>query len=32
MGGNTAYVFRVDPVLKGEEYDITRVIVEVFPV
>src|ERR671912_1507320 len=31
MGGNTAYIFRVDPVLKGEEYDITRVIYEVFP-
>ena len=32
MAGNTAYIFRVDPVLKGEEYDITRVITEVFPV
>ena len=31
MGGNTAYLFRVDPVIKGEEYDITRVIHEVFP-
>ena len=31
MGGNTAYIFRVDPVVKGEEYDITRVIYEVFP-
>jgi hypothetical protein len=31
MGGNTAYVFRVDPVVKGEEYDITRIIHEVFP-
>ena len=31
MGGNTAYVFRVDPVIKDEEYDITRVIYEVFP-
>lgn len=31
MGGNTAYVFSVDPVVKGEEYDITRVINEVFP-
>jgi hypothetical protein len=31
MGGNTAYLFRVDPVVKGEEYDITRVIHEVFP-
>lgn len=31
MGGNTAYIFRVDPVIAGEEYDITRVIYEVFP-
>jgi hypothetical protein len=31
MGGNTAYVFRVDPVIKDEEYDITRIIHEVFP-
>lgn len=31
MGGNTAYIFRVDPVVKDEEYDITRVIYEVFP-
>ena len=31
IGGNAAYVFRVDPVIKGEEYDITRVIHEVFP-
>ena len=31
IGGNTAYIFRVDPVLKGEEYDITRIILEVFP-
>ena len=31
IGGNTAYVFRVDPVIGGEEYDITRVIYEVFP-
>jgi hypothetical protein len=31
MGGNTAYIFSVDPVIKGEEYDITRVIHEVFP-
>ena len=23
---------RIDPVLKGEEYDITRLIAEVFPV
>ena len=32
MGGNTAYIISVDPVVKGEEYDITRVITEVFPV
>ena len=31
MSGNTAYIFRVDPVVKGEEYDITRIIYEVFP-
>ena len=31
MGGNTAYIFYVDPIVKGEEYDITRVINEVFP-
>jgi hypothetical protein len=31
IGGNAAYIFRVDPVLKGEEYDITRIILEVFP-
>ena len=31
MGGNTAYILSVDPVVKGEEYDITRVINEVFP-
>jgi hypothetical protein len=31
MQGNTAYIFRVDPVIKGEEYDITRVSYEVFP-
>ena len=31
MGGNTAYIFSIDPVVKGEEYDITRVINEVFP-
>jgi hypothetical protein len=30
--GNAVYVMRVDPVLKGEEYDITRLISEVFPV
>lgn len=31
MGGNTAYIFLVDPVVKDQEYDITRVIHEVFP-
>jgi hypothetical protein len=31
MGGNTAYVFVADPVVKDQEYDITRVIHEVFP-
>ena len=31
VGGNTAYIFRVDPVVKDEEYDITRIIYEVFP-
>jgi hypothetical protein len=30
--GNTVYVLVVDSVVKGEEYDITRVITEVFPV
>jgi hypothetical protein len=31
MAGNTAYLFIADPVVKGQEYDITRVIHEVFP-
>ena len=31
ISGNTAYIFRIDPVVSGEEYDITRVIYEVFP-
>lgn len=26
------YIFMVDPVIKGEEYDITRIVTEVFPV
>lgn len=30
--GNTVYVIMVDNIQKGEEYDITRVITEVFPV
>ena len=31
MSGNTAYIFTVDPVIKDQEYDITRIIHEVFP-
>jgi hypothetical protein len=31
MGGNVAYIISVDPVIKDEEYDVTRVINEVFP-
>ena len=30
--GSAVYVMRIDPVVKGEEYDITRLIAEVFPV
>lgn len=30
--GNAMYMVLVDPVVKGEEYDITRVVTEVFPV
>ena len=30
--GNAMYIIYVDPVVKGEEYDITRVVTEVFPV
>jgi len=30
--GNAMYIIAVDPVVKGEEYDITRVVTEVFPV
>jgi len=30
--GNAVYVMQIDPVIKGEEYDITRLIAEVFPV
>ena len=29
--GNAVYIIYVDPVVKGEEYDITRVVTEVFP-
>lgn len=31
MSGNAAYFLSVDPVIKGQEYDITRVLTEVFP-
>ena len=30
--GSAMYMVVVDPVIKGEEYDITRVVTEVFPV
>ena len=30
--GNAMYIISVDPVVTGEEYDITRVVTEVFPV
>ena len=30
--GNAVYIMRIDPVVKGEEYDVTRLIAEVFPV
>jgi hypothetical protein len=30
--GNMPYIIVVDPVVKGEEYDITRIVTEVFPV
>ncbi|MEW6320009.1 MAG: hypothetical protein AB1635_02855 [Acidobacteriota bacterium] len=30
--GNAVYIMRIDPIIKGEEYDITRLIAEVFPV
>ena len=29
--GNTMYIIFVEPVVKGEEYDITRIVTEVFP-
>ncbi len=29
--GNAAYIFIIDPVVKGQEYDISRLINEVFP-
>ena len=30
--GSVVYVMRIDPVVKGQEYDISRIIAEVFPV
>lgn len=30
--GNAVYIFMIDPVVKNEEYDLTRLIAEVFPV
>jgi len=30
--GNAVYIMRIDPVIKGQEYDISRLIAEVFPV
>jgi len=30
--GGVPYIIVVDPVIKGEEYDITRIVTEVFPV
>jgi hypothetical protein len=32
MGGSAAYIFNIDPVVKNQEYDITKVVAEVFPV
>jgi hypothetical protein len=32
VNGNTAYIMLINPVVKGQEYDITRLIAEVFPV
>lgn len=29
--GNIAYVMRIDPIVKGAEYDLMRIIAEVFP-
>ena len=29
--GNAVYVMVIDPIVKGQEYDITRLIAEVFP-
>jgi hypothetical protein len=30
--GSAVYIMRIDPVVKGQEYDISRLIAEVFPV
>jgi len=30
--GSAVYIMRIDPVIKGQEYDISRLIAEVFPV
>ena len=32
VNGNTAYIMLINPVVKGQEYNITRLIAEVFPV
>jgi hypothetical protein len=32
MQGNVVYIMRIEPVVNGEEYDVTRLIAEVFPV
>ena len=32
VNGNAAYIMFINPVVKGQEYDISRLIAEVFPV
>jgi len=32
VNGNVAYIMLINPVVKGQEYDISRLIAEVFPV
>jgi hypothetical protein len=32
QGGNIVYIMRIDPIVKGAEYDLMRIIAEVFPV
>ena len=32
VNGNAVYIMRIDPVVKDQEYDISRLIAEVFPV